>query len=281
MTSLLMGTSAAILFNLPRLALMWTWCIVILGFYTEHLAVMGLVGLTLTALALAHFSRNNLRGAAHFFTASTLWIVCALFYLHWIPGFANWLWIDRWRLAADSIPYSSYINLDKGLVGIALIEQCRRSQKALNNLSFLDLNFASKMVASCATIISVMGLALLRSAVRFDPKLPLFFPFWLAQNSLLTVVPEEALFRGFLLSEMSCLCSHWHLSRPAAIAMSSVVFGMFHFSSGWEVSLLATLAGLGYGVIAASTWGLAGAIALHTALNTIHFLGFSYPALAH
>jgi membrane protease YdiL (CAAX protease family) len=43
--------------------------------------------------------------------------------------------------------------------------------------------------------------------------------------------------------------------------------------------VLATIAGIGYGWIYASTGSIAAAIATHAGLNTLHFLLFSYPAL--
>ena len=43
---------------------------------------------------------------------------------------------------------------------------------------------------------------------------------------------------------------------------------------------VASAAGLGYGWIYASTRSIGAAVAVHAGLNTIHFLFFSYPALA-
>lgn len=278
MALLLMGTSATTLLNYSYLVFVLSCSTLILGYYTKHLAIKALISLVLLALVLISFFQSELRKNACFIASLLLWTICALFYLHRVPGFANWLWIDHWQLARDSIPYSSYINLDKGLVGIALFELSRRIQQP-KSLQLLNLSSAAKMMISFATVAVVIGIAVLASAVRIDPKLPLLFPLWLAQNCLLVVVPEEALFRGFLQNEVSRYATPWRFNSLAAIIASSVVFGALHFSGGWGVSLLAALAGLGYGLINASSWGLRGASALHTALNAVHFLGFSYPAL--
>jgi uncharacterized protein len=45
--------------------------------------------------------------------------------------------------------------------------------------------------------------------------------------------------------------------------------------------LLSSVAGMGYGWIYASTRSLAMSTLAHTGLNTVHFLFFTYPALAH
>jgi membrane protease YdiL (CAAX protease family) len=42
---------------------------------------------------------------------------------------------------------------------------------------------------------------------------------------------------------------------------------------------LSSLAGIGYGLAAGSAGGITGSIAAHIALNTVHFLCFSYPSL--
>jgi membrane protease YdiL (CAAX protease family) len=43
---------------------------------------------------------------------------------------------------------------------------------------------------------------------------------------------------------------------------------------------LATIAGIGYGWIYASTRSLAAAVAAHTGVNAVHYFFFTYPVLA-
>ena len=273
------AASAAALFHCSHLALMLSCCAIFSGLFTQHLAIWGLISLIFSALGGFLFYRYDLRRGYRLIAALCVWIVCMFFYLHLVPGFANWLWIDRWQLASDSTPYNSYINLDKGLIGIALLALSPRNQGALKDLQPLNLDLAAKVGICCTTIAVVIGIAYVGSAVRFDLKLPPFFPLWLVQNCLLVVVPEEALFRGFLQCELARFCVYWPFGRFVAIAVSSIIFGAAHLSGGLELSLLATLAGFGYGLINETNWGLRGAIAAHTALNAVHFLGFSYPAL--
>jgi membrane protease YdiL (CAAX protease family) len=68
-------------------------------------------------------------------------------------------------------------------------------------------------------------------------------------------------------------------SIAAAIA-GGVAFGLAHAAGGPIYVLVASAAGIGYGWIYASTGSMAAAILAHAALNTIHFLFFTYPAVA-
>ena len=59
-----------------------------------------------------------------------------------------------------------------------------------------------------------------------------------------------------------------------------MLFGVAHLAGGAVYVALAAVAGIGYGWIYASTRSIAAAILAHAGLNTVHFLLFSYPALA-
>jgi hypothetical protein len=96
----------------------------------------------------------------------------------------------------------------------------------------------------------------------------------------LTALPEDAIFRGvaqqWLAERLSAP------SRPAilAVVIAGTLFGVAHIAGGPAYVVLATVAGIGYGWIYASTGSIAAAIAAHTGLNALHFLLFTYPAAA-
>jgi membrane protease YdiL (CAAX protease family) len=62
--------------------------------------------------------------------------------------------------------------------------------------------------------------------------------------------------------------------------MSALLFGLAHARGGAPLVLLATVAGLFYGAAYLRARRIEGAILTHFALNAVHFLAFSYPALA-
>ena len=62
-----------------------------------------------------------------------------------------------------------------------------------------------------------------------------------------------------------------------AVLRESADDGLAHAAGGWLYVLVASLAGIGYGWIYASTRSIAWAIVAHAGLNAIHFLVFTYP----
>jgi membrane protease YdiL (CAAX protease family) len=129
-------------------------------------------------------------------------------------------------------------------------------------------------------LLVVLSLTLALGYARWEPKLPAWWPQWIWSMVFLTALPEEAIFRG--------VAQHWLADRlggtrraglGAAVVMGGV-FGVAHVAGGWGYVVLATAAGIGYGWIYASTGSIAASIAAHAGLNTMHFLLFTYPALA-
>ncbi len=65
-----------------------------------------------------------------------------------------------------------------------------------------------------------------------------------------------------------------------AIAVAAVLFGLRHYMGGINYILLATVAGIGYGWAYRHTGRMEASILTHFSLNSLHFLLFTYPALA-
>jgi membrane protease YdiL (CAAX protease family) len=65
-----------------------------------------------------------------------------------------------------------------------------------------------------------------------------------------------------------------------AIVASALLFGLAHLGGGWKFALAATLAGVGYGIAYHRTQRVEAAMAVHFGLNALHFLFFTYPAVA-
>jgi membrane protease YdiL (CAAX protease family) len=95
----------------------------------------------------------------------------------------------------------------------------------------------------------------------------------------LTALPEEALFRGVLQSLITKGLGGTAGAATAAIVIAGVLFGLAHLAGGPVAVVLASAAGLGYGWIYSSTRSIGAAIAVHSGLNVLHLLFFSYPAL--
>ena len=156
------------------------------------------------------------------------------------------------------------------LLGLYVPELAERDEGARNATRFVWRFLVLVLVA--------MALAVLSGYVRWDPKLPSWWPMWMWSMVVLTALPEEALFRGVI---QTWLAGGQLGGQPWwAIVTAGVVFGLAHLAGGPLYVLVASAAGVGYGWIYASTRSIGAAIAAHTGLNAVHFFFFSYPALA-
>lgn len=216
-------------------------------------------------LVLFLFSLAYFKGKRPLFLALALALLCWLLSKNWIPGFYNWKAFPRIRLAPDSAPFNLFFNFDKSFVGIALL-------LFLGPLKPLEIVKRLKeqwpIVLGC--FVALLGSSLAFSYVHVDIKVTAIAPFWLINNFFFVCMPEEALFRGFIQKELN--------DKPwAALAASSLLFGVYHANWGALMVLFGTIAGLFYGYIWMRTKRLEASMALHFLVNTIHFFFFSYP----
>ncbi|WP_287880356.1 CPBP family intramembrane glutamic endopeptidase [Aquitalea sp.] len=195
-----------------------------------------------------------------------LWLALLLaLALHALPGFDNpLLW--QGRATPDSQVYRLFWSFDKGVAGWLLL------------LGLHDAPHRGRAwggtVAAVGLLLLMLVLALAQESglIAYAPKLPAWILPWLFANFFLTALPEEALFRHGL--------QRWLENRieplPALIG-ASLLFGAAHVAGGWGWVGLATLAGLGYGLVYAATRQVALAALAHLAFNTVHLLLFTYP----
>jgi membrane protease YdiL (CAAX protease family) len=195
--------------------------------------------------------------------------------MHWLPGFYNGRAIDPQRFTDDAEPFSMYLNLDKPLIGFWLLLVCpwivgRRSLR-------LSL-YATAMALSLSAVLALGG-ALLLGVISWAPKWPDQAWLWVLNNLLLVTLVEEALFRGYIQGGLTRRFKNLPYGENLALLLASLLFGLVHMGAGWQWVLLASLAGVGYG-LAYRFGGLGAAIATHFGLNLLHFGLFTYPMLA-
>ncbi|WP_084228199.1 CPBP family glutamic-type intramembrane protease [Pseudoalteromonas byunsanensis] len=66
-----------------------------------------------------------------------------------------------------------------------------------------------------------------------------------------------------------------------ALIISSLLFGLAHFSSSVEYMLVASIAGFLYGAVYAFTGKLYWAVITHFLINFVHLALFTYPIVNH
>ena len=196
--------------------------------------------------------------------------------LHAVPGFENPVLLEGVRLSADSAPYTKYLNFDKGVLGLFLLGlyvPARTLRRAPAG------TWPAAMWRFAVVAAVVMALTMAVGYARWDPKLPPWWPAWLASMVFFTAVPEEAVFRHVVQGGLQTWLGQSQQARWTAMAGAAALFGLAHIGGGWIYVMLATAAGIGYGLVYAITGSIVAAAAAHTALNLLHLLLFSYPAL--
>ncbi|MBG7622276.1 CPBP family intramembrane metalloprotease [Herbaspirillum sp. AP02] len=241
--------------------------------------VVGVVGLLL--LGVSAWRAGCTHHAQHAWQTD-IWlapviVLSLLLAMHRWPGFLNPLVLPRQAITPGALPFMLYANLDKGAAGLLLLAllapRCHARKQWQTTLR-------RALLPGLLTIVVVMLSGWLLGMVRPEAKWPPFAATFLAINLLLTVVAEEAFFRGLIQQRLQLVLHTLRGGQLLAVVVSAVLFGAAHLGGGMVYAALASVAGLGYAVVFQRSGRIEAAIAVHFALNAVHFLGFTYPALA-
>lgn len=185
---------------------------------------------------------------------------------HLLPGFtATPLW-DARQISPDAAPYALRLSWDKALLGLTLLAWwLGQSQPA-------GTSWTKALLACGITLLAVPPLALGLCLVDWQPKWPDGLLLWLAVNLGVAVLAEELLFRGLLQPALIKRLGNW-----PGLLLCAALFGAAHLPFSPLFALVAAVAGLGYGLAFHYSKRLSLAIALHGAVNLLHFLLLSYP----
>ena len=248
----------------------------ILALSGHMLDVTGLAALTVLA-GVCLLARRATHQVAVVTTHVLLVLSCAALFVHVVPGFENPILVSNIVLGPDAQPYTKYLNYDKGMAALLLLGLYAPERTAGDHGSR-----PSTFLWRFGLLVGAMlALTLVVGYARWDPKLPAWWPAWLWSMVFLTALPEETLFRGCLQTWMASRLHAWPHATLVSVVSTGVIFGVAHAGGGATYVLLSSVAGIGYGWIYASTRSLAAATLAHAGLNTVHFLFFTYPALAH
>ncbi|MGZ4977033.1 MAG: CPBP family intramembrane glutamic endopeptidase [Methylobacter sp.] len=196
---------------------------------------------------------------------------------HQLPGFSNPKIISDLYFSDDAIPYDKYLNFDNVLVSLFILGF---GHQRLAGVSEWRLTLKRMTFVTPLSLFTVMCLSLLLGYVQWQPKwTPVFFV-WAWGNLLFTCIVEEAFFRGFIQKYLMQGLSKVRYGDALAISITAVLFGLAHYMGGNKYILLATVAGVGYGWAYYHTGRIEASILTHFSLNSLHFLLFTYPALA-
>ncbi|NYE60831.1 hypothetical protein FHW58_001983 [Duganella sp. 1224] len=195
--------------------------------------------------------------------------------MHKLPGFNNPVLIDHVQLSPGALPFTQYANFDKGAVGLILLAWlCQR----MTSRAELAPVLRQTAPVLAVTVAATLGFALAAGVVGVDLKFPPQTLSFVAVNLLFTVIAEEAFFRGLLQARLAAALRRYRWGPWLAVAASALLFGAAHLGGGARYAILATIAGLGYAWAYQRTQRIESSILVHIALNTVHFIAFTYPA---
>jgi membrane protease YdiL (CAAX protease family) len=223
--------------------------------------------LIMAGICVTHFSHWAVRGFGHgLFIALAAGLAS-----HWLPGFFSARMIAAVRLTPEAAPFSMYLNLDKPLIGFWIALACPWVFAFNLRRSLLTASLTLPITAAlCLVTAMSMGL------IGWTPKWPEQTGIWALNNLLLVTLTEELVFRGYVQGGLTRLLKRIPHHQALAIVLASLVFGAAHADAGWQWMVLASMAGLGYG-IAYRFGGLPAALISHFGLNLAHFCLFTYP----
>ena len=237
----------------------------------------GPAALWLLAMGLSAWRLRNSRGWSRAGWVAATAFVGLLLGLHLLPGFSNPVVVRDEILSPGALPYTQYMNFDKTLGAVILLGCSGWAPMRSRNQWTLALRRAVPVILGTVTIVMLGSVAL--DYVRFEPRWTSWFYVWAPLNLLTTCMSEEAFFRGFAQAELRRALPQRY-AGAIAVVVSGALFGLAHAAGGWRYVLLAGVAGTGYAFAYERTARLEMSILTHFALNTVHFLLFTYPALA-
>lgn len=196
--------------------------------------------------------------------------------LHRAPGFIAIEVIDGVAISPDAVPYTKALTFDKPMIGLLILALGHRRLSTPAQWGRM-----LKKAGPCIPVVPVilLPLSLALGYVRLDVKWPSFWWFWIWTNLIFTCIAEEALFRGFIQRHLERLFNRCAGGPRMALGLAAVFFGLIHFAGGVKYVVLATVAGVCYGFVYQRTQSIEASILTHFALNFVHFVFFTYPAL--
>lgn len=182
------------------------------------------------------------------------------FKLHIIPGFYPYFVTPKFTLGLQSALV--------GLFPLAFVVPLARS---LSDWKEVFMGFAY----GCLGIAAIALIAVITGVAKWHYSPPPFMEIRLLSNLILTAIPEEGFFRGFVQQKISD-----RFGNLCALLITSVLFTLAHlyWSPNPGVLAFTFIASLLYGGVYLISKRVESAILTHFLFNVIHMTFFSYHA---
>jgi uncharacterized protein len=237
--------------------------------------------LFLRAATLPMFSASGeeaaRRRAGFFFLVAGVVVAFAMGVHYPRSAFNNEVVVSMLRITPDAVPFTQFLNFDKGIAGALLLLFVVRTAP---NFEHFTKSMQIALLALFATLLLFVPLVLASGHAHFAPKWPDFALTFLFANLFFTVVAEECFFRGVIQEfahrwiDKRNVNEVWHYVTIAAL---SLPFALVHVTTSWISFVLVALAGCSYGYVYLRTRSIESSIFVHFLVNAVHFLFFTYP----
>jgi membrane protease YdiL (CAAX protease family) len=257
---------------------------IIAGYFSGALHGFAALWITLLAALALAFARVRANTALPK-RPLWLWVAGLAFFIYalamglaLLPGFNRVVLVAPQVLSAGAVPYSIGVGFPKVVTGILILGLINpvlvRSWGELGRVLTRALPVFVITAAVGMAVVIALGYS------TFAPKWTALFLLFAPINLFFTCLSEEAFFRGFIQQELSRVGSRPALAAGVALVIAAILFGLAHFGGGLTYVLAAAVAGLGYGWAYLRTQRIEAGMAVHFGVNAVHFLLFTYPALA-
>lgn len=235
---------------------------------------LNLLLLSLFTLGLYAITEMNIR---HKTVAIALWLVTLLlgfFIAIYRPGDFHYPLIWHFsELHEGGKDFALYANTSKALGGYLVIIWFLMRLPRDETRPSLGLS----VVAILTATIFLLLIANLLFGVRWQPKLPEGWLYFVVVNLGITVIAEEAFFRLLVQRQLVLLFSNKKPGVWIAAASATGLFALAHTTTPGPALLLFLVAGAVYSAVYAYTNRLSMAVAVHFGVNILHFLLLEYP----
>jgi len=227
--------------------------------WLQPLALIWLITLSIAAW-LFHQTLNKVSDWRHYLSFTLVTVISLGLATHQLPGFSDI------PVLADE----SYRNLDKACVAFILLALLL---PRITRWGDLRNAFSKSWRLFLLAPLVIFSLAdLLGGLENVGFGIPQYFWLWAWGNLLVTCVAEELFFRGFLQRYLTLKWSAKRWGWQSALCLTSLLFGLVHLAGGVEFAVIATIAGLFYGLVYHLSGRIEIAILLHFLINLLYLL---------
>lgn len=238
------------------------FCLSILsGMIAGNITWIGLAFIALLALLWIFYDRKP--SVAVFITLVCLSIS---FKLRFLPGYHPFFITPKFA-----------VGLENPLIGLFPLALLVPLAKDLRDWTAV----IKGLIFGCVGIAILAVLATISGATHWDFKLPSYLGTRLLSNLILTSIPEEGFYRGFVQKKLCDYFKNTSMGNVLALILASLLFSASHIYWSPNSGILAFtfLTGLLYGGVYLFSGKIESAILCHFLFNLIHMTFFSYHAM--